>query len=278
MGGCPAQWLHWQAGKGRGAGSFPRAAAGPVVPWALHLGIVAAGTRPWHISCPSPTVAPAAASLVEATDFALMVHELHCAADFTGLPGTPGLQLTAPNHCTPQPDTPQPGTPGHCITQHPTSCAWLGTGGSVGRAGVQGGGQGTGKLLCRLSARARGRRSLPRAVCSGSVPRGVGTTSNRAEPGRCLREGTEMLTVPPGTGHPWSHCRHLIAWATQVASSTRDHPVTDAGAQGVWARGLSAVHVPLSPLPRAQGCTLCASTALSAQSLVHVLHVCPWEG
>lgn len=67
---------------------------------------------------------------------------------------------------------------------------------------------------CRLSARARGRRSLPRAVCSGSVPRGAGTTSKRAEPGRCLREGTGMLTVPPGAGHPRSHCRLLIARPT----------------------------------------------------------------
>lgn len=149
----------------------------------------------------------------------------------------------------------------------------------AGRAGVQGWcTAGTGKLPCRLSARARGRRSLPRAVCSGSVPRGAGTTSNRAEPGRCLREGTEMLTVPPGAGHPRGSCRHLIAWPTQVASRAQDHPVADAGAQGMLARGLSAVHVPLSPLPCAQGCTLHASTALSAQSLVHGLHVCPWEG
>lgn len=152
--------------------------------------------------------------------------------------------------------------------RHPTTCAWLGTGGSVGQAGVQGGRQGwrvpgTGKLPCRLSARARGRRSLPRAVCSGSVPRGAGTTSNRAEPGRCLREGTGMLTVPPGAGHPQRHS----AWPTWVASSTRDHPVTDAGAQGMLAWGLSAVHVPLSPLPCAQGCTLRASTGLSVSTI-----------
>lgn len=164
-------------------------------------------------------MAPAPPPLVGATDSALTAHEPRCAADFTGLRGTPGLQQTVPNHCTPQPDAPQPGTSGRCIIQHPTACAWLGTGGSVGRAGGQGGGQGwrapgTGKLPCRLSARARGRRSLPRAVCSGSMPCGAGTTSNRAEPGRCLQEGTGMLMVPPEAGHPRSHCGHLIAWPT----------------------------------------------------------------
>lgn len=55
--------------------------------------------------------------------------------------------------------------------------------------------------------------------------------------------------------------------AHRVASSTRDHPVTDVGAQGMLAWGLSAVHVPLSPLPCAQGCTLRASTALSVSTI-----------
>lgn len=65
---------------------------------------------------------------------------------------------------------------------------------------------------CRASCqRERGRRSLPRAVCSGSVPRGAGTTSNLAEPGRCLQEGTGALPVPLGAGHLRSHPRHLAA-------------------------------------------------------------------
>lgn len=116
---CPARLLHCQVGKGRGAGSFPKAAPGHVVPGALPLGIVAASARPWCISCPSPTAAPAPVPLVGATDSALATHKPRCAADFTGLPGTPQLQQTAPNHCTPQPDAPQPGTPARCIIQHP---------------------------------------------------------------------------------------------------------------------------------------------------------------
>lgn len=74
VGGCPAQLLHWQVGKGGGAESFPRAAPGPLVPWALPLGVVAASARPWRISCTCPTAAAAPASLVRATDSALTVH------------------------------------------------------------------------------------------------------------------------------------------------------------------------------------------------------------
>lgn len=238
MGGLPCSAAALAGGQGQRGRVLPKSC-----PWPS----CAVGPSPWHCCSQCQALAhllhqphSGSCSSFSSQGHGLCSNRARCAADFTGLPGTPGLQLRAPSHCTPQRDAPQPGTPGHCIIQHPTPCACLGTGGSVGWAGVQGGGQGwcalgTGKLPCRLSARARGRRSLPRAVCSGSVPRGAGTTSNRAEPGRCLREGTEMLTVPPGAGHPRSGCRHLIAWPTQVASSTRDHPVTDAGAQGVLA-------------------------------------------
>lgn len=46
VGSCPAWLLHWQVGKGRGAGSFPRATPGLVVLWALPRGIVAASAGP----------------------------------------------------------------------------------------------------------------------------------------------------------------------------------------------------------------------------------------
>lgn len=196
VGGCPAQLLHWQAGKGRGAGSFPRAAPGPVVPWALPLGIVAARARPWHISFPSPTAAPAPASLVGATGSTLTVQEPRCAADFTGLPGPPGLQLTAPRHCTPQSDAPQPGTPGRCIVQHPTGCAWLGTGGSAGQGGV----------------RAAGRAGVRRAP--GAAVPAVSTSTRQTQPAQgCL--------FWLGATRGWHYIKPCGAWQV-LAGGSRD--------------------------------------------------------
>jgi len=98
-----------------------------------------------------------------------------------------------------------------------------------------------GELPCRLSARARGRHSPPRAVCSGSVPRGAGTTSNRAEPGRCWRQGTRGGGgATAGTSQLWVQ---LSARPTWVVSSDQDHHGTAAGAQGVVAWGPCAVRV-----------------------------------
>lgn len=136
----------------------------------------------------------------------------------------------------------------------------------MGQAGVQGGRQGwrapgTGKLPCRLSARARGRRSLPRAVCSGSVPRGAGTTSNRAEPGRCLQEGTGMLTVPPGAGHPQRHCGHLPGppgWP--AAHGTTLLLMLVPRGVGMGTECCACPTVPPFPVPRGAPCT-----ALSCQ-------------
>ena len=98
-----------------------------------------------------------------------------------------------------------------------------------------------GELPCRLSVRARGRHSPPRAVCSGSVPRGAGTTSNRAEPGRCWRQGTRGGGgATAGTSQLWVQ---LSARPTWVVSSDQDHHGTAAGAQGVVAWGPCAVRV-----------------------------------
>lgn len=138
-----------------------------------------------------------------------------------------------------------------------------------------------GKLLCRLSARVRGRRSPPRAVCSGSVPRGAGTTSNRAEPGRCLREGTGVLAVPPGAGHPRNHRGHLTAVGAAECLSHlrgRQHPgppwdwcwcLRDDG-MGTRRHARSAV-----PYPAPRGAPLVpAPLWLSAPSLLHASCVC----
>lgn len=75
----------------------------------------------------------------------------------------------------------------------------------------------------------------------------------------------EWLQAPDSLAHPGGQ-QHMRP------------PCTDASAQGMLAWGLSAVYIPPSHLPCAQGCTLRASTALSAQSLVHILRVCPWGG
>lgn len=157
-----------------------------------------------------------------------------------------------------------PGSTGHPQTTAPPSSQPPQLAASQGRLS-SGAGSRTGRRAglahagrpgsCRASCqRERGRRSLPRAVCSGSVPRGAGTTSNLAEPGRCLQEGTGALPVPLGAQHLHSHPWHLAAVG---APRVRCPP-------GVMAPCVShpALH------PRCQHCSGCRHHRCSCRSSV----------
>ncbi|XP_035194375.1 uncharacterized protein LOC118173697 [Oxyura jamaicensis] len=161
---------------------------------------------------------------------------------------------------TPRALHPRPCSPPQLAASHGRLSTGLSTGAGR-RAGRRAGLARAGRPgSCRASCqRERGRRSLPRAVCSGSVPRGAGTTSNLAEPGRCLQEGTGALPVPLGAGHLRSHPWHLAAVG---APGVRCPP-------GMMAPCVShpALH------PRCQHCSGCRQYRCSCRS-----SVCPPAG
>lgn len=176
-------------------------------------------------------------------------------------PASPGFQ--SPPGSTGHPQTTAPPS-----SQPPQLAASQGrlSSGAGSRAGRRAGLAHAGRPgSCRASCqRERGRRSLPRAVCSGSVPRGAGTTSNLAEPGRCLQEGTGALPVPLGAQHLHSHPRHLAAVG---APRVRCPP-----------RGDGTVRVPPCPAP-----SVPALLRLSAPSLLLQVECLPagstgWAG
>lgn len=145
---------------------------------------------------------------------------------------------------------------------------------AAGRAGVR---RAAKKLPRRLSARARGRRSPPRAVCSGSVPCRAGTTSNREEPGRCLQEGTGAPAVPSEAGHPRCHHRHLTSYlgGQQCPGPPQDWCwfLRDDGT-GTMQRACPAM-----PCPAPRGApSVPALLRLLAPSLLHASHVSPRAG
>lgn len=159
---------------------------------------------------------------------------------------------TAPHNLVPHSLAPQVAG----SHQHPTPCAWLGTGASVGQAGGQGGGQGwrapgSCRAGCQREHAADAARPglfvLARCHAGLALHQTVRSLAGacRRGPGHWqCRQGLGTPSTTMGTSQPWVQ---LSTHPTWVVSSTRDHPRTGAGARGMMAPGPCTVHVPPCP-------------------------------